>query len=257
MPLLSSIKNHRLLWAMLILPAGLAHAQPTPMSEYNPVMLNLATLFDFDALRGPVKTFETSMTDASDNTLFKAAGAFDQQGCIEHLKTEDAQNNINYNYKRVGNKLISQVNTQDFIPLNTECLPQSHTQSGSTMSFTYNDAKLISQINSQPNDTLVALHQYNTNQLLADVRFFISGVTISRSHVTYIDEKNKPYDYAFEQTDFNKPGFFIKRECKYDQYGNPTSCILTQSNDKDFKEVSWVHNVNYQVTWFGEHGSSE
>jgi hypothetical protein len=236
--------------AVFILPVDVANAQVVSMKEYNPVMLNLATLFDFDAFRGPVRTFESTLKDADGKTVFRASGAFNQQGCIEYFKTEDGKG-VNHDYKRSGDRLVSQINHQDVMTLTKDCLLESNTTNGSTMTYTYDANKLMHQILLQPSNTLLSLHQYNSNHLPTDIRFFINGMTASRMEITYEDEKNRPYDYILKQSyTIGNGESYMKRKCQYDVYANPASCTLTMAKDKDFSEITWVRHVHSVATWF-------
>ncbi len=190
------LKNHFLL---LLLGSFTIHADSLP--AYNPIILNLATMYDFDAVRGNVKSIHSVIKKNNGEVTYESELALDKSGCIDSFYVKNLTIGYSMTMRKateglLGTEVSDMGNTSDTVlKLNSTCQIISKTDKLGALSYTYDKNGLLDKaINSKTGD-VISSHKSNSTGLPIKVEAYLSGEIYFKNILEYQNEKTKPFDY--------------------------------------------------------------
>lgn len=238
------LKNYFLL---LLLCSFTIHADSLP--AYNPIVLNLATMYDFDAVRGNVKSIHSVIKNNKDEVTYESELALDKSGCIDSFYVKNFTIGYSMTMRKateglLGTEVSDMGNTSDIVlKLNNTCQIISKTDKFGALSYTYDKNGLVDKaINSKTGD-VISSHKYNSTGLPIKVEAYLSGEIYFENTLEYQNEKTKPFDYLLRIALKDKIFRVVKNLCQYDKNLNPTECIITSVEDKNSNKVTSIQKT--------------
>jgi len=190
------LKNYFLL---LLLGSFTIHADSLP--AYNPIILNLATMYDFDAVRGNVKSIHSVIKKNNGEVTYESELALDKSGCIDSFYVKNLTIGYSMTMRKateglLGTEVSDIGNTSDTVlKLNSTCQIISKTDKLGALSYTYDKNGLLDKaINSKTGD-VISSHKSNSTGLPIKVEAYLSGEIYFKNILEYQNEKTKPFDY--------------------------------------------------------------
>lgn len=213
---------------VLFLCGGMAQAK----ESYIPVLYNLSTLFDFNPVKGHIKSLHSVVNDDSGKLIYKIDLSLNKNGCVDSLNL----NNIGDGYvvllKRQGNSLTGLKNQSRLaFELDAKCNLISRDENGDVDAYTLEDNGLLKTI--EVRGKKIAEHFYDTDSNLVRVEFYASGMIASQNAVEYADVNKRPLDYKIVNTSHYSQGYVATNTCEYTKEQIPTVCktqIIKSSN---------------------------
>jgi hypothetical protein len=204
--------------------SGLANAN----NDYIPILYNLSTIFDFNPVKGPIKSLNEHVVVNGEKTQ-DINLEFDNDFCVESLTINRPVEDYSLHLKLKGGALEGQKNGKPFsIELSKNCNLYSVNESGDKKVYTLNANGMIK-------DTLylghkISEHFYDEESNLVRAVFLFEGKILSKNEVTYADSHDRPLDYIIKNSAINSSGFIATNSCKYSEQLVPELCQLTVQN---------------------------
>ncbi|EFB71423.1 YnfC family lipoprotein [Providencia rustigianii] len=219
----------------------------TAMSEqkYNPVVFNMAQMYDFNPVKGNVKEVKSTIYNEDNSINYISNLKIGRDGCIDEFslsQVKDEYINSIHNelfVKRVKDKLIGEdINGPVEMEIGKDCLVLSKKDSNGKLLYEYNDDGFIkgSMIKS-PNIKLNEYHYDKDNRLYA-ITYYSENKVFSETVVEYDKDPAKPYDVLLEVKVMNQSALIADTKCEYDKRGVSYKCnfVLTLTpNGKTIK----------------------
>lgn len=232
---------------------GLLPAQAVLKPEpFNPAMASFSNELEFDALRGPVKSFEQALYDDQDNAVMLAKGEFDRQGCLTHYEKLDAVNNGKIKLERnvQNNTLVSLYDNSRVIQLNDRCQVVGADNSGdASKEYIYDGRGFLVKVKGRKDAWVYK-------------EYFYTAEGMPKSIVYYGDENDflittepkkklsESWDFITEGLDEGKPVFQSVKKCVYDERYNPRVCYLVTATMENGVQSKKVEQIHYRVSYY-------
>lgn len=201
--------------------SGIANAN----DNYIPILYNLSTIFDFNPVKGPIKSLDEHVV-ANGKEIQEIKLEFDNGFCVENLTINRPTEGYSLQLKLNGGILEGQKNGKPFfIELSKDCNLHTVNENGDKMEYTLNSNGMIK-------DTFylggkIAEHFYDKESNLIRSVFLSKDKILSKNEVTYTDSHERPLDYRITNFSGNSGGFIATNSCKYSEQLVPTLCQLT------------------------------
>lgn len=205
-------------------------------NEYNPVVFNMAQLYDFNPVRGNVKELSTYVYNEDETMNYQSTLKVGRDGCIESFtmkqKKDEYLNSIDnwFSIKREKNKLVgSDANGPVEMVVGENCQIISRTDSNGKLIYQYNDEGIIiGSMNANPRFKY-SENTYNSNKLPETIKYYKDNVVFSESIMSYGKDVSKPFDLQMEIKALGLPILFVDSKCDYDKQNIAHKCnfILT------------------------------
>lgn len=230
--------RHRLI---LGLTFGLVAPITWAQQPYNPVLLNLSTLLDFNPVRGEVKTIDAVGADENGSEIFTLHAALSADGCVQTLRREGEPDINPMNLVKEGNFLKGTLNGEPVtFGLNSKCNLISRDDNSGHLDYKTNAQGQLGEI--WLNTLKIADHFYDTQGNIKQAQFYSGELVASTINVTYPDSTNKPLDYTLVNHSFLNPesNSTAKNQCQYNEMRVPVLCHLTIMPKNDTGRVKRI-----------------
>jgi len=200
--------------------SGITYADDT----YIPLVYNLSTIFDFNPVKGPVKTLQ-SVLESNDKVSYKINLKLNENGCIDSLRLDNISGGYSTVLKRVGASLVGHKNNTPYsIGLTKDCNILTQNDNGDENTFSLTSDGMIK-------DTYylgqkIAEHFYDKNSNLILSEFYASANVLSKNEITYTDANKKPLDYKIQNISGYSEGYIATSTCEYTSKFVPELCRL-------------------------------
>lgn len=194
-------------------------------NHYIPILYNLSTIFDFNPVKGAVKSLDTDVEENGRFT-YKLAIRLDKNGCVDNLNIDNISSGHKTVLKNSNGSLIGQREGKPFsIQLDEKCNILSKNDNGDELLFTHYSNGLIK-------DTFflgeqISKHFYDDNQNLTRSEFYSSGKVMSKNEISYTDGNGKPLDYKIINSSSYSEGYTATSSCRYNEMLVPEVCKVT------------------------------
>lgn len=194
-------------------------------NHYIPLLYNLSTIFDFNPVKGAVKSIDTYVQE-NGVVKNKIALKLNKQGCIESLELNDVSSGSKTFLKFKNGNLVGEKHGKPIsFVLSNKCDLLSTNENGDELTYTLNSNGMIK-------DTYflgqkIAEHFYDGDSNLIRSEFYGSGKVMFKSEITYVDKIKKPLDYKLLNTAVYKEGYIATSSCDYSVELVPEVCKIT------------------------------
>lgn len=204
--------------------SGIANAN----DNYIPILYNLSTIFDFNPVKGPIKSLDEHVVVNGKKTQ-EIKLEFDNDFCVESLTINRPTEGYSLQLKLKGGILEGQKNGKPFsIELSKDCNLYSVNENGNKMEYTLNSNGMIK--NTLYLGRKISEHFYDEESNLVRAVFLFEEKVLSKNEVTYADSHERPLDYKITNFASNSGGFIATNSCKYSEHLVPELCQLTVQN---------------------------
>jgi len=216
---------------LLAVALGLAATAASAQQAYNPVLLNLSTLMDFNPVVGHVKSLNTSAVNDKGEAVYQLSMTLSADGCVQTLNSTDNVNRMQTVLVKEGNALKGTQNGNPLsFTLDSKCNLLSRDDSAGHLDFVTNAQGQLKSV--MLGEQKIVDHFYDADGNLIKAEFYASGMVASSNSVTYPDSVNKPVDYTLVNQSAYQPGFRATNACQYDKRHVPTLCHVTVMPEK-------------------------
>ncbi|WP_323086630.1 YnfC family lipoprotein [Providencia alcalifaciens] len=220
-------------------------AGAVPMDKYNPVVFNMAQLYDFNPVKGNVKHVKSVVYNEDGSINYESDLKIAKDGCIESFsmtRTKDEYINSVHNelsVKREKNKLIGQdSNGPVEMEVGNNCLILSKKDSDGKLTYQYNaDGFINSSWVAEPKTKLSAFH-YDENNRSYNVAYYNDNKLFSDISVRYTSDETKPYDLILEVKVLDQSVLAVDTQCEYNQQGVSHKCQFVLTLISDGKQIT-------------------
>lgn len=213
----------------LFLCASLFSSTVLAENHYIPLLYNLSTMFDFNPVKGTVKSLDTDV-EKNGKLTYKIAISLDKNGCVNSLNLDNISSGHKTALKNSHGSLIGQRDGKPFsIQLNDKCDIVSKNENGDELRYTLYPNGLIK-------DTYylgekISEHFYDEDNNLTRSEFYGSGTIMSKNEITYIDKNRKPLDYKIINSSVYAKGYIATNSCHYNEMLVPEICNVTVQSE--------------------------
>jgi Uncharacterised protein family (UPF0257). len=200
--------------------SGIGHANDT----YIPLLYNLSTIFDFNPVKGPVKTLQT-IVENDGKITYKINLKLNKNGCVDSLVLDNISGGYNTELKRDGTVLSGKRNnTPYFIGLTKECNILTQNDNGNVNAYSLTSDGFIKD--TYYSGHKIAEHFYDKNSNMVLSEFYASGKLLSKNEIMFLNFNDKPLDYQILNTSTYSEGYTATSTCEYNAKLVPEVCQL-------------------------------
>ncbi|EKM0533117.1 YnfC family lipoprotein [Cronobacter turicensis] len=233
---------------VLALTTGLLACNALAAEKYIPSLYNFSVMYDFNPVRGHVKTLTTTVRSETEN--FSITLTLSPQGCIEQFERSGDGAYGNISLKRQGNNLTG---TFDNSPVSyvfdNQCNLVSMTDKYGLKTFKLNNAGLIEQ--TMANGEKFSAYRYIAGDSFAGSEYYLNDKVATYSDVTYSDINNKPLDFKMKTVFGQEYTVYGESTCLYDDRKVPRECTAITKKVRDDKVAQENHYFSKTaVSWY-------
>lgn len=212
----------------LFLSTSLFSGMALADNHYIPLLYNLSTMFDFNPVKGAVKSLDTDVEE-NGKVTYKIAIRLAKNGCVESLELDNVSSGHETNLKNSNGSLVGQRDGKPFsIQLDEKCNILSKNENGDELRYSLYSNGLIK-------DTYylgkkISEHFYDDNSNLIRSEFYGSGKVLSKNEISYVDKDRKPLDYKIINTSVYSDGYTATNTCHYSEKLVPEICKVTMQS---------------------------
>jgi len=217
--------------------------------SYIPVLYNLSTIFDFNPVKGDVKTLDSVVNNLDGKEIYRIHIELNNKGCVDLLDLNNVGGGYAVLLKRHGDVLSGTKNDGKLsFQLDKACNLVSRNDNGEVSKYTVDPNGRIKSIEFLGQK--ISEHFYDDNSNLARVEFYASGMIASKNDVSYIDAVKKPLDYEIVNTSNYSRGFKAKSHCNYSEKLIPIQCELSIQQSSHPEAPPTILNAHTSVEFF-------
>lgn len=233
---------------VLALMTSLLACHALAAEKYIPSLYNFSVMYDFNPVRGHVKTLTTTVRSETEN--FNITLTLSPQGCIEQFERSGDRAYGNIVLKRQGNNLTGAFdNSPVSYVFDNQCNLVSMTDKYGVKTFKLNNAGLIEQ--TMANGEKLSAYRYIADDSFAGSQYYLNGKVATYSDVTYSDLNNKPLDFKMKTVFGGEYTVYGESTCLYGDRKIPQECTATT---KKFRDGNIVEENHYSsktaVSWY-------
>lgn len=210
----------RLLLPTLFLTVLTGCDSNTTPAAFSPEMAGFSNEFDFDPLRGPVKTFSQTLIDEKGAVAKRVSAKLSQEGCFDELEFNDLESNTGATLVLDANYYVDGITLEKRVRLQGKCQLAAFPSAGVT--WETNDDGFIMKSLSEARE--VDYH-YDSEGYPLGKTSQTKGNTLAVMS-TPSEDRRKKLDYTAVTLLNKQPVGNVKQSCDYDRYDNPVSCSL-------------------------------
>lgn len=225
--------------------------------QYNPVVFNMAQLYDFNPVRGNVKELVGTVYNEDKTINYKSVLKIGPDGCVESFwldqkKDEYLSGVHNYlSIKRVKNKLIGvDANGPVEIAIGKDCNIISRKDTNGKLVYLHNKEGFI--IGSVLADTKEKFgeNNYNEHKLPTEIKYYKDNSVISETLITYDKDFTKPFDLTMDIRALGQTILLVDSKCDYDKRNIAYQCNFTLTLDSNGKTVKLAKTSKTEVKFY-------
>lgn len=221
----------------------------TAPQAYSPEMASYSNEFDFDPVRGSVKTVTESLIDAQGKTVKYFSGKLSQEGCFTAMEMRDVAHNSGATLVLNANYYVDAATNEKRILLQGKCQLAGIPAVGVT--YETNDDGFVTSVEGKNTDGKAVKTTYSY-----DKEGYPTG-RVTRNDNDTLEVKNssnadvrKKMDYT-SQTLLN--GKLIGQSvqtCDYDKHDNPQTCTFRNTDMSSTPEKVSQYTIKYAVEYY-------
>ncbi|MGJ0479567.1 YnfC family lipoprotein [Pantoea agglomerans] len=224
--------------------SGIANAN----NNYLPILYNLSTIFDFNPVKGPVRSLDEHVV-ANEKKTQEINLKFNNNFCVESLTINRPADNYSLKLNLKSGILAGQKNGKPFsIELSKDCNLYSKSENGNKTEYTLNANGMIKDAFYSGHK--ISEHFYDEESNLVRTVFLFEEKVVSKNEVTYADLHERPLDYKITNFSSNSGGFIATNSCKYSEQLVPELCQLTVQNTESPPSGSIKMTVSTKVEFY-------
>ena len=216
---------------------------------YNPLIFNLSTLFDFNPVKGHIKSLHAETQDGNGRRFYRLDMAVARDGCVNALKLEDRSQGFSLAVNREGNELTGRYNNQPVVfTLNERCNLVSRKNGDELTEYQLYPNGRIKDVIFQGEKK--AEHFYDRDWNLIKVEFYLSGKVSSSNQIYYPDTLRRPVDFTLVNRKVLSAGYTAASRCDYDPRLVPLTCHIEIKPGGDGKKEPERFTAITQVSFY-------
>ncbi|BBG59142.1 YnfC family lipoprotein [Providencia rustigianii] len=225
--------------------------------EYNPVVFNMAQLYDFNPVRGNIKELKTVVYNEDKSINYQSFLKIGRDGCVDSFtydqKKDEYLNSVHnhLSLKKINNKLVgNDANGPVEMIVGKNCLILSRVDTNGELIYQYNDDGIIigSQI-ANPR-TQYSENHYNKFKLPDSIIYYKDNIVFSESIITYGKDINKPFDLTMEIKALGQPILFVISICEYNEKNIAHKCDFVLTINANGKNINLLKSSITEATFY-------
>ncbi|MEQ5725400.1 MULTISPECIES: YnfC family lipoprotein [unclassified Providencia] len=225
--------------------------------QYNPVVFNLAQLYDFNPVRGAVKQIKSVVYNEDKSINYESMLKIGHDGCVESFsfdQKKDEYLNGAHNYlfvKRVKNKLIGRdVSGPVEMVIGDNCQIMSKKDSNGELIYQYNQDGIIAGSLLADTKKQYSKNDYNEFKLPTTIKYFKDNAIISETIVTYGKDMSKPFDHMMDIRALGQTILLVNSKCDYNAKNIAYKCDFILSLNSNGNEIKLLKNSTTEVDFY-------
>lgn len=211
---------------------------------FTPEMASFSNEFDFDPLRGPVKSFSQTLINEKGEVTKRVSARVSEEGCFDLLDLHDVENDTGATLVLDANYYIDAMTQQKRILLQGKCQLAGIESVG--LKWETNDGGFIVAARGKA--------------LKVDYRYDAEGYPLGKTSVSGDDrleinsvpskDARKKLDYVGTSALNGKVIGKVTQACDYDRHDNPTSCELQVEDDSVTPALEQRYTIKNDIDYY-------
>ena len=225
--------------------------------EYNPVVFNMAQLYDFNPVKGNIKELKAVVYNEDNSINYESLLKIGRDGCVESFTLNQKQDEYLsrlHNYlviKRVKNKLVgTDASGPIEMTIGNNCMILSRKDTNGELIYQYNKDGII--IGSVLADTKAKFSENNYNEfkLPTTIKYFKDNNVISETIMTYGKDISKPFDFFMEILVLGQIILQVDSKCSYNDQNIAYKCNFILTLNSEGKNIKLLKNSTTEASFY-------
>ncbi|WP_368919495.1 YnfC family lipoprotein [Providencia vermicola] len=225
--------------------------------EYNPVVFNMAELYDFNPVKGNVKEIKSTGYNEDKTINYESKLKIGRDGCVESFSLNQKKDEYlsglhNYLFvERVKNKLIGMdANGPVEMTIGNNCEIISRKDTNGELIYQYNKDGFITGSILADTKEKFGENIYNEFKLPIAIKYYKGDDVISETRITYGKDMSKAFDHLMEIRALGQTILQVDSKCHYDHQNIPSQCNFVLTLDSNGKKIHLKKNSTTKVTFY-------
>lgn len=237
-----NVKKRLLVLPLMVLLTACDNAS-SPVA-YTPEMASFSNEFDFDPLRGPVKSFTQTLVNEQGKETKRVSAKVSAEGCFDQIEMHDLENNTGALLVLDANYYLDGRTQEKRILLQGKCQLAALPSAGITWDTDDNGFVVASH-----SKTLKVTYRYDAEGYPLGKTSVVDGDTLSIVMTPGHDVRKK-MDYTAVSSLNDKTLGKVTQTCEYDKHDNPVSCKLEMVDDSVTPAVTQHYAVKNDIEYY-------
>ncbi|WP_369311894.1 YnfC family lipoprotein [Providencia rettgeri] len=225
--------------------------------QYNPVVFNMAQLYDFNPVRGNVKELKTIVYNEDKTINYESLLKMGRDGCVESFQLnqkKDEYLSSVHNYlsvKRIKNKLIGvDANGPVEMSIGKDCTIISRKDTNGELIYKYNKDGFITGSVLADTKEKFGENNYNEFKLPTEIKYYKGDTVISETRLTYGKDPTKAFDHIMDIRALGQTILLVDSKCDYDKRNIAYQCNFVLTLNSNGKTIKLPKNSQTDVTFY-------
>lgn len=236
------MKKQLLLSGLCIVLSGCDNV--TPSVSFAPEMASFSNEFDFDPLRGPVKTFTQTLISEEGKVEKRISGTLSEEGCFDTLELLDLEHNSVVALILDANYYLDAETLEKKIRLQGNCQLAELPAAG--LVWEMNDKEFLTRASGKN----IRIEYRYDNEGYPIGKTSTKAETVFAVNLQPSTDPLKKLDYTAQQIFNGKAIGSSKQYCDYDKFANPVSCELVMIDESVKPTVERLYTIKYDIEYY-------
>ncbi|HBO23646.1 MAG TPA: methyltransferase [Providencia sp.] len=225
--------------------------------EYNPVVFNMAQLYDFNPVKGNVKEVKAVVYNEDNSINYESLLTIGRDGCVESFTLNQKQDeylsrlNNHLVVKRVKNKLVGTDTSGPIeMTIGNNCMILSRKDINGELIYQYNkDGIIIGSVLADTKEKF-SENNYNEFKLPTTIKYYKDNKVISETIMTYGKDMQKPFDFFMEILVLGQVILQVDSKCSYDNQNIAYKCNFVLTLNSEDKNIKLLKNSTTEALFY-------
>ncbi|MEX0423540.1 YnfC family lipoprotein [Providencia rettgeri] len=225
--------------------------------QYNPVVFNMAQLYDFNPVKGAVKQVKTVVYNDDKTINYESMLKIGHDGCVDSFtfdQKKDEYLNGAHNYlfvKRIKNKLVGRdVSGPVEMLIGDNCQIVSKKDSNGELIYQYNQDGIITGSLLAESKKQYSKNDYNEFKLPTTIQYFKDDTLISETVLTYGKDMSKPFDHTMDIRALGQTILLVNSKCDYNAKNIAYKCDFILTLNSNGNEIKLLKNSTTEAVFY-------
>lgn len=225
--------------------------------QYNPVVFNLAQLYDFNPVRGNIKQLNTVVYNDDKTINYESQLKIGRDGCVESFRYNQKKDEYlsgTHNYlsvKKVKNKLIgTDANGPVEMSIGKNCQIVSRKDTNGELVYQYNKYGFITGSVIADTKEKFGENNYNEHQLPTEIKYYKGNNVISETLITYGKDFTKAFDHTMDIRALGQTILLVDSKCDYDRRNIAYQCNFMLTLNTNGKVLKLPKNSTTEAIFY-------
>lgn len=225
--------------------------------QYNPVVFNMAQLYDFNPVKGNVKEIRSVVYNKDKSINYESLLKIGRDGCIDSFalnqkKDEYLSGVHNYLFvERVKNKLVGRDNNGPVeMEVGNNCTILSRKDNNGKLIYRYNKEGIIIGSVLADNKTKFSENNYNEFKLPTTIKYYKDNKVISETIITYGKGITKPFDLLMKIRVLGQTILQVDSKCDYNSQNIAHKCHFELTINENGQDIKLIKDSTTEVSFY-------